>query len=280
LIYLASPYSNADPAVEQARFDAVCRAAAALMRQGLLVFSPIAHSHPIARFGLPTDWSFWQRYDSAFLAQCDELWVLMLPGWDRSVGVRAEVRLAKEMGKPMRLVEPVELTTENTPAITGASHAGAVAAGLPLQGELAALGLGESAAVAFGFDLTRNGRVEGIRRRLAVSRHPQSTGDRQVHDVFASHRIAGAERKQVSRRVQQTHRLGLTFGPRGVTFARVAFGCVGGILRRILGLRRHGGRVVEALPQSLGALDSDGLAGLDRHAYVQLHISRFMWSSS
>jgi hypothetical protein len=73
MIYLASPYSDADPAVEQARFDTVCRAAAAIMRQGLLVFSPIAHSHPIARFGLPKDWGFWQRYDSAFLARCDGL---------------------------------------------------------------------------------------------------------------------------------------------------------------------------------------------------------------
>lgn len=126
MIYLASPYSDADPAVEQARFDAVCRAAAVLMRRGLLIFSPIAHSHPIARFGLPTDWSFWQRYDSAMLTKCDELWVLTLPGWDRSVGVQAEVRLANELGKPVWLVDPVKLTTENTPEVTGASHAAAL----------------------------------------------------------------------------------------------------------------------------------------------------------
>ena len=160
MIYLASPYSDADPAVEQARFDAVCRAAAALMRQGLLVFSPIAHSHPIARFGLPRDWAFWQRYDIAFLAQCDELWVLMLAGWESSVGVRAEIDIAREMGKPVRLVDPVELTTENTPAVTGASHAGAVAAGSPPQGELAAFGLHEPAGVALGLDLTQNGCID------------------------------------------------------------------------------------------------------------------------
>jgi len=122
MIYLASPYSHPDQAVEQARFDAVCQAAAALMRRGHLVFSPIAHSHAIARFGLPTDWAFWQRYDRAFLAWCDELWVLTLPGWEQSAGVQAEMRIAREMGKPVRLIDAVTLTTENTPARAGASR--------------------------------------------------------------------------------------------------------------------------------------------------------------
>ena len=103
MIYLASPYSDADPEIEAARFDAVCRAAAALMRDGLIVFSPIAHSHPIARFGLPKTWAFWSRYDSEILARCDELWVLMLPGWDRSQGVLAEMDLANKFGIPVRL---------------------------------------------------------------------------------------------------------------------------------------------------------------------------------
>jgi len=122
MIYLAAPYSATDPAVEQQRYDAVCRAAAALMRRGMEIFSPISHSHGIARYGLPTDWAFWQRYDRAFLAWCDELWVLKLSGWESSVGVRAEMAIAKEMGKPVRLIDPVELTTENTPARAGASH--------------------------------------------------------------------------------------------------------------------------------------------------------------
>ena len=122
MIYLASPYSHPNQAVELQRFDAVCRAAATIMRRGLLVFSPIAHSHAIARFGLPTDWAFWQRYDRAFLAWCDELWVLTLPGWKQSAGVQAEMEIAREMGKPVRRIDAVTLTTENTPARAGASR--------------------------------------------------------------------------------------------------------------------------------------------------------------
>ena len=62
LIYVASPYSHADARVREQRFDAACRAAAALMRDGQRVFSPVAHSAPIARYGLPTDWAFWEEF--------------------------------------------------------------------------------------------------------------------------------------------------------------------------------------------------------------------------
>ncbi len=58
MIYLASPYSHDDPAVRQERFDAACRAAAELVRQGKTVFRPVAHSHAICRYGLPWDWRF------------------------------------------------------------------------------------------------------------------------------------------------------------------------------------------------------------------------------
>ena len=63
-------------------------------------------SHPLVAYGLPTDWAFWQRVDVEHLRRCDEVVVLMLDGWDRSAGVREEVRLARELGKPVRYVVP------------------------------------------------------------------------------------------------------------------------------------------------------------------------------
>jgi hypothetical protein len=63
MIYLASPYSHPDPAVRQERYEAVCQAAAELISRGHIVFSPVAHSHTIATYGLPGDWEFWQRTD-------------------------------------------------------------------------------------------------------------------------------------------------------------------------------------------------------------------------
>jgi hypothetical protein len=104
MIYLASPYSHPDPAVRQDRFEKVCHAAAALIRRGHVVFSPIAHSHGMARLGLPTDWSFWETQDRWFLSVCAELWVLTLDGWQESRGVQAEITIAQSLGKPLRLL--------------------------------------------------------------------------------------------------------------------------------------------------------------------------------
>jgi nucleoside 2-deoxyribosyltransferase len=106
MIYLASPYSHPDAAVREMRFRDACRAAAKLMRLGHTVFSPIAHGHCICTHGLPTDWRFWEPFDRHHLERCDEVVVLTLDGWDASAGVQAEIRIAIELGKPVRYIEP------------------------------------------------------------------------------------------------------------------------------------------------------------------------------
>jgi nucleoside 2-deoxyribosyltransferase len=106
MIYLASPYSHPDPAVREARFEAVCRVAATLIKKGHVVFSPIAHSYPMVRYGLPDDWQFWSAQDRRFLEACDELWVLTLDGWQQSIGIHAEIAIARELGKTVRWITP------------------------------------------------------------------------------------------------------------------------------------------------------------------------------
>lgn len=95
LTYLAVPYSHPDPAVRLARFEAANRAAGLLMREGLLVFSPISHTHPIAEAcGLPLGWDYWQAYDRAVLSCCSKVIVLELDGWQNSIGVMNELSIA------------------------------------------------------------------------------------------------------------------------------------------------------------------------------------------
>ena len=106
MIYLASPYSHPDAAIREERFHAACQAAAQLMQAENIVFSPVVHSHPIALYGLPTDWRFWERHDREQLMRCDEVVVLMFDGWQESEGVHAEIRIAAELGKPVRYLEP------------------------------------------------------------------------------------------------------------------------------------------------------------------------------
>ena len=106
MIYLASPYSHSEANIREQRFRAVCRMAAELMRQGQVVFAPIVHGHPLVGHGLPSDWPFWERFDREHLRRCDELVVLMLDGWRESIGVAAELRIAAELGKPVRYLDP------------------------------------------------------------------------------------------------------------------------------------------------------------------------------
>ena len=103
--YLASPYSDPDPAVRLQRFEAVCKVAAVLMGYGVYVFSPIAHTHSIAMAGeLPLGWDFWERYDREMIAACDEVLVLCLEGYNKSRGVQAEIAIAEELDIPVRFL--------------------------------------------------------------------------------------------------------------------------------------------------------------------------------
>lgn len=107
LVYLASPYSHPEWSVRNARFRIVCKVAARLMADGIGIFCPIAHTHPIAEEGqLPTAFVFWEKYDRAMLAACSRMIVVMMDGWRESVGVRKEIQIMAEMGKAVEYIAP------------------------------------------------------------------------------------------------------------------------------------------------------------------------------
>ena len=119
MIYLSSPYSSEDAALRQWRFEAACKATAEMLRAGLIVWSPVVHSHPLTLYGLPSDWQFWQSYDRAYLEACSALTVLTLDGWRESEGVANEIKMANELGIPFWTIEPerfgIASVPENTP---------------------------------------------------------------------------------------------------------------------------------------------------------------------
>jgi hypothetical protein len=101
--YLASPY-RAFPGGLDAAYDLAVAAAAELIDRGLEVYSPIAHSHHIARnvraAGANSD--FWLERHKPFLSAACGLLVLKAPGWDRSSGIRFEIAFTERAGKPVR----------------------------------------------------------------------------------------------------------------------------------------------------------------------------------
>ena len=101
-IYLASPYSNKNATVMAQKFRAACDAAAELMVDGHIVFSPIAHSHPIATSNqLPLGFEYWQKMNHSFIDWCDAVYVLKIKGWRESKGVADEIAYANWMKKPV-----------------------------------------------------------------------------------------------------------------------------------------------------------------------------------
>ena len=112
MIYVASPYSHPRQYVREDRYHAVCRAVVKMIQDGLVVFSPIIHSHVLHdTYGLGGDWSFWQRIDEHMIDLCEKVVVLKLPGWEESKGIAAEVAYAERVGKVVEWVEPERIGT-------------------------------------------------------------------------------------------------------------------------------------------------------------------------
>jgi hypothetical protein len=102
LYYLASPYTHTDEIVKDRRAHDAALATKYLLEKhaGVInILSPIVHSHVLHRAGMEGTWETWKAIDTDFIARCDGIVVLMLPGWDISVGVSAEIKIAAELGK-------------------------------------------------------------------------------------------------------------------------------------------------------------------------------------
>lgn len=98
-IYLALPYTGK----EQRSFIISNYVAGELMLRGKSVYAPISHCHEIAKLHkLPTDFEFWKKQDEIFIGVCQELHVIQLEGWDVSVGVQAEIKIAEESCKEVK----------------------------------------------------------------------------------------------------------------------------------------------------------------------------------
>ncbi len=106
-IYLASPYTFPTQALRERRFREVAQTAARLMREGKVVFSPIAHGHVIETVGGLTEQShaFWMRQCVPMLRHASKLVVLKLEGWEKSMGVQLEVETARSAYIPVEYME-------------------------------------------------------------------------------------------------------------------------------------------------------------------------------
>ena len=106
MIYLACPLTDTSRAIIESRYRAAAAATAELLSAGLIVYSPLSHGRDLEV--LLADWGHadWMRHCMGVLARCDELRVLLLPGWRDSKGVTAEIEYMMAKGKRVSFMHP------------------------------------------------------------------------------------------------------------------------------------------------------------------------------
>lgn len=113
LIYLATPYSKFPGGIDEAYREAA-RLTAKLLLAGLKVYSPIAHTHPVAIYGGldPVDHSIWMPFDAAMMDASSHLLVAMMPSWRQSYGITLEIEAFMNAGKPVLFLDPDKMVIE------------------------------------------------------------------------------------------------------------------------------------------------------------------------
>lgn len=104
--YIASPYSHEDAAIREERFNNVSKFTAMLVKSGVIAYSPIAHSHPLAvKYNIRGDFGFWAHQNYGMLSKASNMIVLCLDGWKDSKGVQAEIAFAEQCGIDIEYVD-------------------------------------------------------------------------------------------------------------------------------------------------------------------------------
>lgn len=101
ILYLACPYSDPEVAVRQHRVAVATIAAACLMREGHVVFSPITHGHQVVEYlplTLRHSFEFWMGQCLPVLEKSNILVILPVPGWRASKGLQEEIFTANMRG--------------------------------------------------------------------------------------------------------------------------------------------------------------------------------------
>jgi hypothetical protein len=110
MIYLSTPFTRYHMGPEAA-FIHASRLAGRLVAKGRNVFSPIAHSFPIAIYGGVDlyDGELWNRINAPYMAMCSEIYIAKMDGWRASEGIAWEVENFRAAKKPIHLLNPETL---------------------------------------------------------------------------------------------------------------------------------------------------------------------------
>ena len=95
ILYIACPYTDPDPFVRQKRAELSMEVAALYVRQGKIVYNPLASHYmdeQIPEADKP-DHEFWMNFNAPFMEICSEMIIIRTEGWERSSRHQARNRV-------------------------------------------------------------------------------------------------------------------------------------------------------------------------------------------
>jgi hypothetical protein len=106
-LYLGSPYSKY-PLGLDAAFEEICRIAGRFAKAGIPVYSPIAHTHPIAKYsGIdPYNHAIWLPFDEPMIEGAKALVIVCMESWEISYGIEEERKTFLRLNKPIHYFNP------------------------------------------------------------------------------------------------------------------------------------------------------------------------------
>jgi len=107
MIYLASPYTHDDPAVRHNRYWQATLCTAHFARVEIAIFSPIHYGHTLSTSHqrIPKTHDYWMSVCLPILRGAERIYVLTIPGWKESRGLREELDEAEELKLTVCLVD-------------------------------------------------------------------------------------------------------------------------------------------------------------------------------
>ena len=102
MIYIACPYTHPSAITRAERSRKAGKAMLTLAEQGILAISPTFYGHNLEeKFRITIPYDYWMQWSFDLMSKCSSLYVVTIPGWRESAGVRRECELADQLGVPI-----------------------------------------------------------------------------------------------------------------------------------------------------------------------------------
>lgn len=99
MIFVAAPYGNPDLMIVETRVFYIMEYCSKLLAEGKSCISAVVFGHPIIKLNnnVRVDWQDWKELCTTLIISSTQLHVLMLDGWENSIGVKEEIKLAEQL---------------------------------------------------------------------------------------------------------------------------------------------------------------------------------------